>query len=176
MSAMRRTRIGSITSVTAGLAIALLVLGSCSDSPSPTSSSSVSMAPTVSNPAVLVGGVPVRGHVAEGTGERALFRVRVLAPSGLQTVERVLLQYSQPGPNHHGGRMMGGFRGTVLCYDDGTHGDDIPGDGVYHFMDPEDDIGCHGLDAPPGEYHYSFWCEDIYGRRGNTASLTIVRK
>jgi hypothetical protein len=72
--------------------------------------------------------------------------------------------------------MGGGYAGTVLCYDDGTHGDDIAGDGIYHYMDPDDAIGCHGIDAPPGEYHYTFWCEDIYGQRSNTASVTVVRE
>ena len=167
----------AIASVPVGALIALLSLMSCSDgSSSPTAPSAISPAPEVRNPQVLVGGVPVRAHVEEGTGQPALFRVRVHAPSGLNTVQQVLLQYSQPGPNHHGGPMMGGFTGTVVCYDDGTHGDDIPGDGVYHFMGPDANIGCHGLDAPPGEYHYSFWCEDVYGRRSNTASLTIVRQ
>jgi hypothetical protein len=72
--------------------------------------------------------------------------------------------------------MMGGFSGTVLCYDDGTHGDDVPGDGTYHFMDPSEDIGCHGVQAPSGEYQYEFWCEDVFGRQSNVASVTIVRK
>jgi len=72
--------------------------------------------------------------------------------------------------------MMGGFRGTVLCYDDGTHGDDIPGDGIYHYMDPDNQIGCHGTGAPTGEYRYTFWCEDIYGQRSNDLSITVVRR
>jgi hypothetical protein len=118
----------------------------------------------------------VQGVVTRGTDEPALFRVRVRAPAGLSTVRRVVMQYTQPGPNHHGGLMMGGFNGSVPCYDDGTHGDDMPGDGVYHYMDPENQIGCHGAGAPPGEYHYSFWCEDFQGQRSNTATVTIVRR
>ena len=133
-------------------------------------------APTVSNAQVLVGGQSIQGLVVEGTDEPSLYRVRVHAPGGLSTVQRVVLRYSQPGPNHHGGPMMGGFRGTVLCYDDGTHGDDIAGDGIYHFMDPDDDIGCHGINAPPGDYHYEFWCEDIYGQNSNVESVTITRQ
>lgn len=132
--------------------------------------------PSVSNAQVLVGGVPVRGVVIDGTDAPALFRVRIHAPEGLQTIQRVTLRYSQPGPNHHGGSMMGGFRGTVLCYDDGTHGDDIAGDGIYHFMDPNDEIGCHGIRAPRGQYQYEFWCEDVYGQQSNVASVTIVRQ
>ena len=33
----------------------------------------------------------------------------------------------------------------------------------YHYMDPDDQIGCHGEDGPMGEYRYSFWAE---GRNG----------
>lgn len=156
-------------------AAVLLFVTSCSDSSTSPGAPS-QQAPVVSDPQVIVGGVSVRGLVAKGTDEPSLFGVRVHAPSGFPSIARVVLQYSQPGQNHHGGPMMGGFTGTVLCYDDGTHGDDIPGDGIYHFMDPDDNIGCHGLYAPSGEYHYSFWCEDAYGQRSNTASITIERE
>lgn len=133
-------------------------------------------APTVDNAQIMVGGVSVRGLVSNGSNERALFRIQVHAPGGLSTIQRVHLDYVQPGPNHHGGPMMGGFRGTVYCYDDGTHGDDIAGDGIYHFMDPEDQIGCHGWNAPPGQYQYSFWCEDVYGQRSNTVTVVVTRE
>jgi hypothetical protein len=161
-----------LDSTMAYLILAFLI--QCSDSPS--SPDLASTAPAVSDPQVLVGGVSVRGPVMAGTDQPAVFGVRVHAPSGLPSIRRVVLQYSQPGPNHHGGPMMGGYNGTTLCYDDGTHGDDVAGDGIYHFMDPDQNIGCHGIGAPPGEYHYSFWCEDIHGQRSNTASLTITRQ
>ena len=157
--------------------IAAYGLSGCSDrSSSPAGPSSLPASPVVSGPQILVGGIPVQGTVNRGTGEPSLFRIEVQAPGGMSTIRQVVLQYSQPGPNHHGGPMMGGFAGTVFCYDDGTHGDDVPGDGIFHFMDPDDRIGCHGTDAPPGMYEYSFWCEDIYGQRSNTATLTIVRQ
>jgi hypothetical protein len=99
----------------------------------------------------------------------------VQAPGGLSTIRRVMMEYSQPGPNRSMGPMMGGFTGSVLCYDDGTHGDPIAGDGIYHYMDPQDQIGCHGVNAPSGDYHYTFWCEDIHGQRSNTATVTVSR-
>ena len=131
---------------------------------------------TVSHAAVLVNGLPVQGTVTQGTGESALFQVRVAASQGLTSVGQVVMQYSQPGPNHHGGPMMGGYHGEVLCYDDGTHGDDTPGDGVYHYTDPSNQIGCHGQNAPMGEYHYFFWAEGTNGQRSNTAEVTIVHR
>jgi hypothetical protein len=130
----------------------------------------------VSHAAVIVNGVPVQGTVTRGTGESALFQVRVTASMGLAGVGWVVMQFSQPGPNRHGGPMMGGYNGEVFCYDDGTHGDDTPGDGIYHYMDPGNQIGCHGLDAPMGEYHYSFWAVGKTGQRSNTAQVTIVRR
>lgn len=167
---------GSRSNVTLAL-WATVALAACSESDtSPLPTSTLAMgAPVVSNAQVLVAGSPVQGAVTRGTNEPTLFRVRVQAPGGLPTIRRVVMQYSQPGPNHHGGPMMGGYTGSVLCYDDGTNGDDIPGDGVYHYMDPANQIGCHGVNAPSGEYRYGFWCEDVYGQRSNTASLTVVR-
>ncbi len=156
--------------------VALLLAISCSDTPtSPTSPSARPQAPTVSDPEVLVGGVSMNGLVRVGANETSIFHVRVHAPTGLPSIRQVTLQYVQPGPNHHGGMMMGAFSGTVLCYDDGTHGDDVAGDGIYSFMDPDDDIGCGMLQAPAGSYQYSFWCEDVYGQRSNTVSVTIDR-
>lgn len=130
---------------------------------------------SVSNPAVVVNGMPVQGKVTQGTGDRALFRVQVTAPEGLSSVGRVVMQYNQPGGNHHGGYMMEGYNGTVDCYDDGRFGD-MPGDGMYYYMDEEDQVGCHGVDSPMGEYHYSFWAEGANGQRSNTVSVTIVRE
>ena len=160
------------------LALLPMYLAACSDSSSlpTTPSPPTSSGPVVTNPLVLVGGMPVQAPVPRGTDQPSLFRIHVQAPGGLATIRRVVLQYSQPGPNHHGGSMMRGFSGTVLCYDDGTHGDDIPGDGIYHYMDPENQIGCHGLNAPRGNYEYAFWCEGVLGQRSNTATLTIVRQ
>lgn len=150
-------------------------MGSCSGSSSSPAGPS-DQAPVVSDPQILVGGVSVAGSVISGTGQHTLFGVRVHAPSGLPSIQRVVLQYAQPGMNHHGGPMMGGFNGTVDCYDDGTHGDDVAGDGIFHFMDPDEDVGCGGFAAPSGEYHYSFWCEDAQGQRSNTVSVTVNRQ
>lgn len=165
------------TGLLAGTACLSLVLAlSCSDSSTlPTTRSAQPQAPSVANPQVLVGGVPMSGLVTVGADQASVFRVQVHAPGGLSTIRQVTLQYQQPGPNHHHGGMMAAFNGTVLCYDDGTHGDEIAGDGIYSFMDPDDDIGCGAFHAAAGEYHYSFWCEDVYGQRSNTVSLSIER-
>jgi len=56
-----------------------------------------------------------------------------------------------------------------------SSGSPVAARGIYHYMDPENQIGCHGLNAPQGNYEYAFWCEDVLGQKSNTATLTIVR-
>jgi hypothetical protein len=75
-----------------------------------------------------------------------------------------------------GGGHGTGYTGSVHCYDDGTHGDNVAGDGIYCYRDPQNRIGCNGYNAHPGEYNYSFYCEDIHGQRSNTVSVKINRQ
>lgn len=152
------------------------IVGCSGEQSATTSPTAMPAAPTVHDAQIIVAGHSVQGLIVQGTNEPSLFRVRVDAPAGLATIERVVLRYYQPGRNHRRGPMMGGFGGTVLCYDDGTHGDDIPGDGIYYFMDPDEAIGCHGTEAPVGEYHYEFWCVDTFGQQSNMASVTVQRE
>lgn len=35
---------------------------------------------------------------------------------------------------------------------------------------------CHGVGAPPGEFRYEFWCEDIHGQQSNTLSVIVTRR
>jgi hypothetical protein len=130
----------------------------------------------VREPQVLVGTRPVGGELTEAPGEPTHFQVHVDAPEGLHTIERVVMEFTQPGVNHHHGGSNGPFNGLVECYDDGTHGDPVAGDGIYHYMDPQDRIGCGARNAPNGEYQYRFWCEDAFGTRSNTVSVTVTRR
>src|SRR3989304_3382394 len=99
-----------------------MFLAACSDSSSlpTTPSPPTSSGPVVTNPLVLAGGMPVQAPVPRGTDQPSLFRIHVQAPGGLATIRRVVLQYSQPGPNHHGGAVMRGVSGTVRLFADGT--------------------------------------------------------
>jgi hypothetical protein len=164
-------------------------LAACSSATAPTATESLSTsgverlaAPSVSQPAVLVNGAPIQGNLRGGTNDATVFRVAVKAPGGLSTVRQVTMVYSQPGANHQGnechdhGCGRSAYTGTVYCHDDGTHGDDVPGDGIYHYVDPDDRIGCDGRHAHAGEYTYSFYCEDIHGRRSSTVSVTVTRR
>ncbi len=78
-------------------ALTTAVVG-CSDEHAATMApTTMPAAPTVNNAQVLVAGWPIQGLVVEGTDEPSVFRVHVNAPGGLSAVERVVLQYSQPG-------------------------------------------------------------------------------
>lgn len=61
----------------------------------------------------------------------------------------------------------------LFCYDDGTHGDPVPGDGVYCFEDTGHEHGCHQIDARPGEYHYDFCGVDDHGYESNHMHLMV---
>jgi hypothetical protein len=71
------------------------------------------------------------------------------------------------GSGHHQGRFQ--------LYDDGTHGDHVPGDGLYCFEDFAAEYGCHGPKAQPGEYHYEFWGEHQQdGHHSNRHRVTVT--
>ena len=61
----------------------------------------------------------------------------------------------------------------LFCYDDGTHGDPVPGDGVYCYEDPTVEHGCHRADAQPGDYHYDFCGVDEHGHESNHMDLMV---
>ncbi len=80
-------------------------------------------------------------------------------------------RYDLPG----GGRMMQ-RQGVFSMFDDGTHGDRIPGDGVYCYQDDRAEYGCHGEAAGAGEYHYEFWGQhQAYGETMHRQVTVIVR-
>lgn len=71
---------------------------------------------------------------------------------------------------HMGGSM---HRGEFYCYDDGTHGDPVAGDGIYCFVDDAQQYGCHRADASPGEYHYQFCGFDQHGHESNRMDVVV---
>lgn len=72
------------------------------------------------------------------------------------------------------GSMMGMNRqGRFALYDDGTHGDPTPGDGIYCFEDFTMDYGFHHSDCPYGEYRYEYFGQDHQGHESNHMRVTI---
>lgn len=75
------------------------------------------------------------------------------------------------GPGGHG--MMGGAA-TFQLYDDGTHGDHTPGDGVYHFEDHDGEYGFHHRGAHHGQYHYDFFGLHPDGTETNHMTVDVM--
>lgn len=102
--------------------------------------------------------VVVDGQVVNGTevpardeGPPTRFEARLEADHRPVTGGVVYCQYERP--DGHGMHRQGVF----TMYDDGTHGDHTPGDGLYCLSDDRSQYGCHGDGAGPGTYHYEFW-------------------
>ncbi|HPF24141.1 MAG TPA: hypothetical protein PK417_11710 [Hyphomonas sp.] len=84
---------------------------------------------------------------------------------------QVRVRYGMSGMMGH----MGGYmhQGEFYCYDDGTHGDPVPGDGIFCFVDDAQQYGCHRAGANPGEYHYEFCGYDQHGHESNRMDVMV---
>ena len=121
---------------------------------------------------VLVGGVPVEGTVMRGEHGGTLFQLRLRDrdAQSLANVRQIMLQYNVPA-----GGMMPNRRGDALCYDDGTHGDDMAGDGVYHRID-DGTMGCGRTGSPAGTYAYTFQCTLMSGAPCGAMMVSVTRR
>lgn len=143
---------------------AALALSACSgDSSSPTD-------PGVTNAGLQLASAEVQANGEEyqagsgGTfhhehdgaqGGSTLFEATLTRDGAPATGPEVEVHYETP--MGHGGGMMDGGTGSFHLYDDGTHGDPTPGDGVYHYEDHEGRYGFHHQEAGHGDYHYDFF-------------------
>jgi hypothetical protein len=84
---------------------------------------------------------------------------------------QVQVRYRMSDMMGHMGRDM--HQGEFYCYDDGTHGDPVPGDGIFCFVDDVQQYGCHRSDARPGEYHYEFCGFDQHGHESNRIDVRV---
>jgi hypothetical protein len=110
------------------------------------------------NPLVMVNGQSVGGQtiqMGQMTGNSTFFQASLTVAGGPAPGRTVQVQYQVP---HQGPHMMGApGQGTMLLYDDGTHGDPVAGDGTYCFDDTRGRYGFHMANAPMGQYHYEFY-------------------
>lgn len=136
------------------LVLAILTVGCSGDPTGPEMSSMM-----LTQPMVMVAGQVVNGQtlaIGHGDGASTLFQAHLLDAAGRPLAGAVVrVRYQRPG----GMGMMGGRHGDFRLYDDGTHGDPVPGDGIYCFEDWEAIYGCHAEGLGAGEYHYEFWGE-----------------
>lgn len=150
----------------------LIVAGCSGDSgASPTAPSIHPMTAVVSSAMVVVDGRDVSGmSVPQGHhGAFTHFEARIENGGSLEPGFEMWLHYEQPGS--HG---MMGSQGRAHLYDDGTHGDPVPGDGIYCLDDEAGQIGCQRADAPMGTYHYDFYGMGSRGDETNHRLVTVT--
>lgn len=164
----RRSSTGSPVTWTLIVAVALSPLavvacgGDGGDSPTAPGGAPLVLA----SASVLVDGQPVSNgdtfhHRHGAAGGSTLFRAVVerdgVAASGPEVVCRFDL------PQGHMHQQHGEFH----LYDDGTHGDPVAGDGVYHHEDLDGRYGFHHGGAGHGEYQYEMWGQGPGGGHTN---------
>ncbi len=153
--------------IAAAALITVTLLG-CNGNGGPTSpdgSPLVLTRATVSvNGQVINGEILPQGH---GEGGTARFEA-VLEKAGVRMAGgTVRVQHGSPG-----GMMMG--PPEFHLYDDGTHGDRTPGDGLYCLEDVQGQYGCHTSQAPRGTHHYDFMGTDGQGHNSNQMRVSVA--
>lgn len=147
------------------LAAVLLVggLGCGGDGSSPTQPDAATL--TLTTAAVTVDGTLYNGgtyHHGGGHGDSTRFEARLMLSGAPAPGARVWVAYGQG--------MMGG---RFALYDDGTHGDHEPGDGLYCLEDFDGEYGFHHAGAHHGTYHYDFWGELHGMAESNHRGVTV---
>jgi len=134
--------------------------------PSPGATSDVRLAAAD----VRIDGSSVDGStIPAGSGESTLFTATLADPTDRSRVRRMQMDY----PVHSGMGMMGSWS-SVDCYDDGTHGDEVAGDGTYSYSDMDHHIGPHYQDCVAGEYEYHFHGTDLADRHTNSVVARVT--
>jgi hypothetical protein len=112
-------------------------------------------------------GLAIRSGEHDGT---VRFEARLADAHGNPVSDhRVRVRVEMPG----GMGSMHHHMDEFFCYDDGTHGDLTPGDGLYCYEDADHEYGCHRADAQPGDYHYDFCGVDAHGQESNHMVMSV---
>ena len=132
------------------LALALVFLVSCSED-NATSSRQVPFPQSVT---ISIAGQNVTNTaIRTGMANSTLFVAR---PSRVEPALTVWVKFSGPS-------MMNPGSGMFQMYDDGSHGDRIPGDGEYCFENFNEAPRIHMGNAMSGHYTFEFYCQDSSG-------------
>ena len=149
-------------------ALVAVILTGCNGNEGPTSPEGLSF--VLAQATVSVNGEVINGEtLPQGHGEGAAERFEaVLEKDGARmTGGTVRVQHDSPG-----GMMMG--PPAFYLYDDGTHGDRTPGDGLYCLEDIQGQYGCHTNQASRGSHHYDFMGMDGQGHKSNQMRVTVT--
>ncbi|MGB3563640.1 MAG: hypothetical protein WBH85_11410 [Thermoanaerobaculia bacterium] len=163
----------SITAV--ALAPLILLAAGCNSGGdgSPTTPATPNL--VLSEAVVMVDDQAVNGQTLSpgfGAGSTTRFEAHLGDGSGPALGHTVWVEFDRPMGQ---GRGTGHHQGRFQLYDDGTHGDQVPGDGLYCFEDFAAEFGCHGPNAQAGEYHYEFWGEHQQdGHHSNRFGVTVA--
>ena len=149
---------------------ASLAIVAC-DRSTPTQPSSSAL--VLQKAAVSVDGVVINGSTVSrdhGAGVSTRFEAHLVDLTGRPALgHTVLVDYIRP--NGHGSMMNGG---RMTLYDDGTHGDRMPNDGIYCYEDFGGEYGCHGANAPMGRHEYDFFGMDHSNGETNHMLVTVT--
>jgi hypothetical protein len=107
--------------------------------------------------------------IPPGSGSSSLFTVTLANPQLRPDVAKIQMDYTE----HTAMGMMGNTM-SVDCYDDGTHGDAVAGDGTYSYMDTDGHIGPQYQDCVAGQYVYSFHGTDTMGQQTNVVDCRVT--
>lgn len=171
---MQKKKTLPIPMIAVALGVLLLVAGGCSDD-DPT----LPAEPGTGDLELSAAKVSVDGRSLDGLdieqGSQAgpvRYEARLVDRHGDPVAGgQVQVRYGLSGMMGH----MDGYMhlGEFPCYDDGTHGDPVPGDGIYCFVDEGQQYGCHRDGARPGEYRYEFCGFDQDGRESNRMDVRV---
>ena len=152
------------------VALFLMTTG-CGESKSPTAPVS---GLTLASASVQVNGQSVDGQTlsrGHGQGSSTRFEASLTQDARSAPGQMVRVKFDRPG-----GPGMMNQGGMFTLYDDGTHGDRMPGDGIYCYEDTVGDYGCHTADSPSGQYHYDFYGMHQGMHESNHMVVTVMIK
>lgn len=131
----------------------------------PVTSLTLSSATIAVNGQAVTNGMSIHRSTLPGGNTR--FEARLMDGSQSAVGDQATARYERP-------MGMMNQNGTMRLYDDGTHGDPTPNDGVYCYEDTDGSFGPHMMNAMMGQYHYEFWGTDPGGHESNHMSLEIT--
>lgn len=155
-------------------ALGALTLAACDDGTDPVAGSQTlgHLTTSIASVRVTAGNTTMGDAALQGEQGPTMFQVQLEDRDAmtLSNVESCQIHYDLPA------RMPGmRRRGVADCYDNGSHGDDVPHDGVYHYRDDDDSVGCGRSWMPTGEYLYDFVCHFTNGSTSER-SVAVTRQ
>jgi hypothetical protein len=131
---------------------------------------------TVDSPLALTAVIMINGSdMTNGTmsgprqADRMTLRAQFSDPQGNHTIRTAVASYNR-------GHGMMNRMGEITLWDDGTHGDHVPGDGWYTMEDDMlqmmSSMGHHWNEIM-GEHEFGFYCLDEDGNESNHITVRL---